>query len=233
MSAPTTCTVSGTLYGPTASPVENAKIKVYVTTAFTDSSGNYIPAGLLASTVSDSNGAWSLAVIRTQQLGHSVTFQFEYPLGNNQSASVKYAAVVPNSATANFSDLVDLANGTAVLEYAPTTDDLPEGTVNLYFTQARARAALSATAPLSYDSNTGVLSTSLAASPTTTKGDMIARSSTADARLPVGTNGQALVADSTQTLGVKWYTLTKSDVSLGNVDNTSDLNKPISTAAQC
>jgi hypothetical protein len=41
-------------------------------------------------------------------------------------------------------------------------------------------------------------------SPTTTKGDLIARSSSADARLPVGTNNQLLVADSTQTLGVKW-----------------------------
>lgn len=36
-------------------------------------------------------------------------------------------------------------------------------------------------------------------------------------------NGHALSAD---------VTLTKSDVGLGNVDNTSDLNKPISTAAQ-
>src|SRR5262245_17201263 len=41
-------------------------------------------------------------------------------------------------------------------------------------------------------------------SPTTTKGDLIVRDATADARLPVGTDGQILTADSTQTLGVKW-----------------------------
>lgn len=41
-------------------------------------------------------------------------------------------------------------------------------------------------------------------SPTTTKGDMIVHDSSADQRLPVGTNGQVLVADSTQALGVKW-----------------------------
>jgi hypothetical protein len=43
--------------------------------------------------------------------------------------------------------------------------------------------------------------------PTTTKGDLIARGSTAPStRLGVGTNGQVLTADSTQTLGLKWAT---------------------------
>ena len=69
MPAPSTCTVSGVLYGPTAQPVADCKVKVYVTTAFTDGSGNYIPAGLLASTTSDENGEWSLSVIRTEGLG--------------------------------------------------------------------------------------------------------------------------------------------------------------------
>lgn len=40
-------------------------------------------------------------------------------------------------------------------------------------------------------------------SPLTTKGDVFVYGS-ADARLPVGTNGQVLTADSAQTLGVKW-----------------------------
>lgn len=38
----------------------------------------------------------------------------------------------------------------------------------------------------------------------TTKGDLLARSSTAASRLGVGADGQVLTADSTQTLGVKW-----------------------------
>ena len=41
------------------------------------------------------------------------------------------------------------------------------------------------------------------ASPLTTKGDIFGFS-TVDARIPVGTNGQVLMADSTQALGVKW-----------------------------
>ena len=43
------------------------------------------------------------------------------------------------------------------------------------------------------------------ASPLTTKGDLYGFS-TVNARLPVGTNGQHLSVDSTQTLGIKWIT---------------------------
>jgi hypothetical protein len=46
-------------------------------------------------------------------------------------------------------------------------------------------------------------STGGASSPLTTKGDLYGYSS-ADARIPVGSDGQVLVADSAQTLGVKW-----------------------------
>lgn len=48
-------------------------------------------------------------------------------------------------------------------------------------------------------------STGTGSSPLTTKGDVWGYS-TADARIPVGTDGQVLTADSTQTLGVKWAT---------------------------
>jgi hypothetical protein len=45
-----------------------------------------------------------------------------------------------------------------------------------------------------------------ALSPTSAKGDLIVYDGADNVRLPVGTNGQILVADSTTTEGVKWFT---------------------------
>lgn len=50
-----------------------------------------------------------------------------------------------------------------------------------------------------------------AGSPLTTKGDLYGYSST-NARIPVGTNGQVLTADSAQALGVKWVTPTDTGI---------------------
>ena len=52
-------------------------------------------------------------------------------------------------------------SGSAYVEISPspgTTDALTEGSVNLYFTQARARQSISVSGSLSYDSATGVIS---------------------------------------------------------------------------
>lgn len=60
-------------------------------------------------------------------------------------------------------------------------------------------------------------------SPLTTKGDLYGYSTT-NARVPVGTNGQVLTADSTQSLGVKWATPSSggaSDWTLLNAGGTA------------
>lgn len=51
-------------------------------------------------------------------------------------------------------------------------------------------------------------------SPLTTKGDIYTRDASADARLPVGTNGQALFADSAETTGIKWDDITTPNVAV-------------------
>lgn len=55
------------------------------------------------------------------------------------------------------------------------------------------------------------------------KGDIHVGSATAYATLTVGSNAQILVADSAQTLGVKWKTGAPSDVALGSVTNDAQL----------
>jgi hypothetical protein len=59
--------------------------------------------------------------------------------------------------------------------------------------------------------NIQISATTGAASPLTTKGDVWGYS-TVDARIPIGTDGQVLTADSTQALGLKW----SSSSTIGN-----------------
>jgi hypothetical protein len=48
-------------------------------------------------------------------------------------------------------------------------------------------------------------------SPLTTKGDIVAHNATNNVRIPVGTDGEVLTADSTQASGLKWATTGKSE----------------------
>lgn len=103
-----------------------------------------------------------------------------------------------------------------------TTSDMPEGS-NLYFTTSRVRTSLSATAPINYDSSTGIFSMHVADSthdgylsstdwntfnskldsPLTTKGDLFTFSNV-DTRLPRGADGQVLSTNSSTTTGLEW-----------------------------
>lgn len=58
-------------------------------------------------------------------------------------------------------------------------------------------------------------------SPLTTKGDLYGYS-TLDARIPVGSNGQVLTADSAETLGVKWATVTGTGDVVGPASATDN-----------
>lgn len=64
------------------------------------------------------------------------------------------------------------------------------------------------------------------ASPTTTKGDVIARGASVDERVAVGTNGQVLVADSAESAGVKF-----ADAAAGGQNTTKGDLEGFSTVA--
>src|SRR3989344_2415469 len=70
-------------------------------------------------------------------------------------------------------------------------------------------------------------------SPLTTKGDVLVYS-TANTRLPVGTNSQALIADSAQTTGLRWATIipttTKGDLFTNT--GSADVRLPVGTNSQ-
>lgn len=92
---------------------------------------------------------------------------------------------------------------TDVSEFALNSDNVTEGMVNLFFTQARARASISASSPLLYDIDTGVLSigTVTEANGGTgftsyLAGDMIyAANATTLAKLGIGVSGSVLTSD--------------------------------------
>lgn len=65
----------------------------------------------------------------------------------------------------------------------------------------------------------------------TNRGDILYRNATVPDRLAIGTAGQFLTVNTGAT-APEWATITKSTVGLSNVDNTSDANKPVSTATQ-
>jgi hypothetical protein len=69
--------------------------------------------------------------------------------------------------------------------------------------------------------------TSSSASPLTTKGDLYTYSTT-DARLGVGTDGQALIADSAEATGLRWGTISADNMATADLtltgNRTHDLN---------
>jgi len=83
--------------------------------------------------------------------------------------------------------VADSTTTTGLRWQAPAdTDDITEGTTNLYYTDARVTTRF----------NTLI--------PTVAKGDLLVQGATVLSRLPVGSNDQVLLADSTTVTGLRW-----------------------------
>lgn len=112
---------------------------------------------------------------------------------------------------------------------AKTTDNLTEGSTNKYFSNTLARSALSAVTPLGYNSSTGSFSIQQATS--SQDGYLSSTDWSAfnnkQTTLVSGTSIKTI--ESQSLLGSGNVDLSKSDVGLSNVDNTSDATKNIAT----
>lgn len=68
-----------------------------------------------------------------------------------------------------------------------------------------------------------------AISPLTTKGDLIGRDSTNNIRIPVGTNNQYLIADSSQASGLLWAGIDRDFQTVSTLNSTSTQTAPNTT----
>lgn len=160
--------------------------------------------------------------------------------GRTGSITLSATDIAGLSTVATSGSYTDLAN-------KPTIPTAGTGLTNTSGVLSVAYGTASGTAAAGNDSR---ISGALQTSAVTAKGDLLAGTgSSTVSRVGAGSDGQVLSADSSQATGVRWVTptpapvtsvagrtgtvtLTATDVGLGNANNTSDANKPISTATQ-
>ena len=118
-----------------------------------------------------------------------------------------------------------------------SSDDLPEGATNLYYTNARVTTLLGTTSinalsdvtittpsngeVLKYNGSIWVNDTDAGSSPLTTKGDLFTYS-TADARLGVGSLNSVLSPNGAETTGLEWKSPSELYIPGVEYDNTDD-----------
>jgi hypothetical protein len=187
-----------------------------------------------------------------------------------QAALDAKAASSSLAVVATTGSYADLLNKPVIPQSLSTTDELTEGTTNLYFTAARAASAApvqtvagqtgavtlakadvglgnvdntsDANKPVSAATQTALTgkapsvhthTVSDISDSTVTGRSVVTATDAAGARAAIGAGISNLVIGTTAgTAKAGDYTPTQADVGLGNVDNTSDANKPVSTATQ-
>lgn len=100
-----TCVVSGTIKDLENNAVSGATVKAKITSPFFHSDGTYI-ADYQVSTTVDGTGAWSLTLIETASISRTILVEIAYQIGSESMQKKVYAITVPNTSTANLSDLV-------------------------------------------------------------------------------------------------------------------------------
>lgn len=136
-----------------------------------DGSGNFAAGTVTADLVGDVTGnadtATALENPRTIELTGNVTGSVSFDGTQNVQISTTIdgsfatdseVATAKQEAIDAAEDYTDAAVAGAIGDIPTNTDELPEGTTNLYYTDTRARAALSEGDGINYNSSTGVIS---------------------------------------------------------------------------
>ena len=166
-------------------------------------------SGVFSSTLSASNlsgtNTGDQTITLTGDVTGSGTGSFATTIASNVVSNSKLAQMPTltlkgnnTGGTANASDLT-VSQVQSLLSVPTSSSPLPLNAGGTGTSAASANAAFNALSPL------------------TTKGDLLGFS-TVNARLPVGTDGQNLVADSTQPLGIKWASATAGTSVIGTID---------------
>lgn len=105
-----TCIVSGTVNSLLGQGLNSVTVKASIVQPFFHTDGTQF-LNYEVSTTTDTNGAWSLTLIQTATAnagaGIPLTVALEYPSGGaGDYLRREYTIIVPNQATANFSDLI-------------------------------------------------------------------------------------------------------------------------------
>lgn len=109
----TLCTVSGTVQSLLGAGVTGCAITASVPSPFWHDSGIWI-SGEIASTMSASDGTFSLAVIETASCNQTVNFTFSYFDGIAGKRNRTYTVVVPNQASATLFSLIGTTSGSPI-----------------------------------------------------------------------------------------------------------------------
>ena len=120
-----------------------------------------------------------------------------------------YGLTTNNLTIGSLSGVLKASSG--VVSGEATTDDLPEGSNNLYFTTARARQSISANAPILYDNSTGVISHE-----TSSQGDLTLSDGNVLASINLDSYGH-IESLTTKNLDDRYYTETEADNRFVNV----------------